>query len=233
MSEIDCWGDKMIATHEVFEDRKSEIEFYYSVMVDIDDDTKHTLSTIDNQRFFRIMKSNFLLMLYNLVEATFTTGMLEIYDQLKQENCSYESVIDEIQNIWRDYKVKEVYKPESGLTTYTNRVHQIVNDITQNTPMALSKGMLGINGNLNAKQIKDICDRHRIRYRVTDDQFVLERVKKKRNSLAHGDESFSRCARDLTLTDLEGIKDTVLLFISEILTGMDKYYDEKQYLRVH
>lgn len=233
MSEIDCWGDKMIATHEVFEDRKSEIEFYYSVMVDIDDDTKHTLSTIDNQRFFRIMKSNFLLMLYNLVEATFTTGMLEIYDQLKQENCSYESVIDEIQNIWRDYKVKEVYKPESGLTTYTNRVHQIVNDITQNTPMALSKGMLGINGNLNAKQIKDICDRHRIRYRVTDDQFVLERVKKKRNSLAHGDESFSRCARDLTLTDLEGIKDTVLLFISEILTGMDKYYDEKQYLREH
>lgn len=233
MSEIDCWGDKMIATHEVFEDRKSEIEFYYSVMVDIDDDTKHTLSTIDNQRFFRIMKSNFLLMLYNLVEATFTTGMLEIYDQLKQENCSYESVIDEIQNIWRDYKVKEVYKPESGLTTYTNRVHQIVNDITQNTPMALSKGMLGINGNLNAKQIKDICDRHRIRYRVTDDQLVLERVKKKRNSLAHGDESFSRCARDLTLTDLEGIKDTVLLFISEILTGMDKYYDEKQYLREH
>ena len=44
-------------------------------------------------------------------------------------------------------------------------------------------------------------------------------------------ESFSRCARDLTLADLEGIKDTVLLFISEILTGMDKYYDEKQYLR--
>ena len=47
-------------------------------------------------------------MLYNLVEATFTTGMLEIYDQLKQDNCSYETVIDEIQSIWRDYKVKEV-----------------------------------------------------------------------------------------------------------------------------
>lgn len=223
----------MITTHEVYDDRKSEIEFYYSVMVDIDDESKHTLNTIDNQRFFRIMKSNFLLMLYNLVEATFTTGMLEIYDKVKQENCSYASVIDEIQNIWRDYKVKEVYKPESGLTTYTNRVQRIVLDITQNTPMALSKGMLGINGNLNAKQIKEICDRHRIRYRVTDDHLVLEKVKKKRNSLAHGDESFSRCARDLTITDLETIKDTVLLFISEILEGMDKYYDEQQYLRAN
>lgn len=127
--------------------------------------------------------------------------------------------------------IKEIYKPESGLTTYTNRVRNIVLDITQNAPLALTKGMLGINGNLNAKQIKDICDRHRIRYRVTDDRQVLEKVKKKRNSLAHGDESFSHCARDLTLTDLETIKDTVIQFIQEILTGMEKYCDEKQFLR--
>lgn len=221
----------MINTHTVFDDRKQEIEFYYSIMIDIDDETKQTVNTVDNQRFFRIMKSNFILMLYNLVEATFTTGMLEIYDKLKHENCSYNAVIEEIQNIWRDFKVKEIYKPESGLTTYTNRVRNIVLDITQNTPVILSKGMLGISGNLNAKRIKDICDKHRIRYNVTDDRLILDTVKNKRNSLAHGSESFSRCARDLTLSDLETIKDTVILFISEIITGMEKYYNEKQYLR--
>ena len=53
----------MIAIHDVLDDRKSEIEFYYSVMVDIDNNTNDTLRTIDNQRFFRIMKSNFLLKL--------------------------------------------------------------------------------------------------------------------------------------------------------------------------
>ena len=221
----------MIAIHDVLDDRKSEIEFYYSVMVDIDNNTNDTLRTIDNQRFFRIMKSNFLLMLYNLVEATFTTGMLEIYDQLISDECSYASVIDEIQSIWRDYKIKEVYKADSGLSTYTNRVQRIVLDITQNTPLVLSKSMIGVNGNLNAKQIKAICDKHRIRYRVSDDKLVLEKVKKKRNSLAHGDESFSVCARDLTISDLESIKDTVILFISEIVAGMEKYCDEKQYLR--
>ena len=62
----------MIAIHDVLDDRKSEIEFYYSVMVDFDNNT-NVLQTVDNQRFFRIMKSNFLLMIYNLVEATFTT----------------------------------------------------------------------------------------------------------------------------------------------------------------
>ena len=143
----------MIAIHDVLDDRKSEIEFYYSVMVDFDNNT-NVLQTVDNQRFFRIMKSNFLLMLYNLVEATFTTGMLEIYDQLKSDECSYANVIDEIQNIWRDYKIKEVYKAESGLSTYTNRVHKVVLDITQNTPLVLSKSMMGINGNLNAINIE-------------------------------------------------------------------------------
>lgn len=221
----------MRTTHEVYEDRKEEIEFYFSVMKAIDEENQSVLRTTDNQRFFRIMKSNFLLMLYNLVEATFTTGMIEIYDQVKSEGCSYENVIDEIQKIWRDYKIKEIYKPESGLTTYTKRVDQIVNDIMQNAPMVLTKSMLGINGNLNAKQIKMICDKHRIRYAVIDDQLVLEKVKKKRNSLAHGDESFSKCARDLTILDLKQIKDTVLTFIGEILVGMDRYYNEKQYLR--
>ena len=178
-----------------------------------------------------VNRRNFLLMLYNLVEATFTTGMLEIYDQVKADGCPYANVIDEIQNIWRDYKVKEVHKPDSKLSTYTNRVQNIVLDITQNTPLILSKSMIGVDGNLNAEKIKKICDKHKIRYRVVDDQLALEKVRKKRNALAHGDESFSRCARDLTISDLGIIKDTVIRFISEIVEGMEKYCNEKQYLR--
>lgn len=221
----------MITIHEVYNDRKNEIEFYFSVMLEVEDDSKNTINTIDNQRFFRIMKSNFLLMLYNLVEATFTTGMMELYDQVASEGCSYNSVIDELQEIWRNSKVKEVYKASSGLTTYTNRVKAIVEDITQNTPLILRKGMLGVNGNLNAKLIKEICDNHRIRYRVSDDKYALEKVKQKRNALAHGDESFSRCARDFTMSDLETIKDAVLLFMDEIIQGIEKYCTEKQYMR--
>ena len=175
----------MIAIYNVLDDRKGEIEFYYSVMEDIDRDSDNMLHTADKQRFFRIMKSNFLLMLYNLVEATFTTGMLEIYDQVKADGCPYANVIDEIQNIWRDYKVKEVHKPDSKLSTYTNRVQNIVLDITQNTPLILSKSMIGVDGNLNAEKIKKICDKHKIRYRVVDDQLALEKVRKKRNALAH------------------------------------------------
>lgn len=221
----------MINTIEVFEDRKSEIEFYYSVIVDYDTNGSSVINTVDNMKFFRIMKSNFILMLYNLVESTISNGLEEIYESLKNDGCKYNDVIDKIQILWRDYKIREIYKPESLLKTYTNRVKEIVDDITNEIPILLNKNMSGINGNLNAKIIKEICNKHNIRYRVIDDNQVLDHVRRKRNALAHGDESFSKCARDLNVQDLEEIKDTIIRFLSAIVTGMEKYCNDKKYLR--
>lgn len=221
----------MNETLNIFDERKREIEFYYSVLVDIDTGVKKAIDTIDDKLFFRIMKSNFLLMLYNIVEATVTTGMLEIYEHLKNDECTYSSLITALQNMWRDYKIKEVYDSSYELKAYTKRVKTIVDNIIDETPLIFNKNMLNINGNLNAKRIKNICDKHCIRYTVIDDDMKLENIRRKRNSLAHGDESFSNCARDITVSDLENIKDTVFSFLNGIIEGMKNYCNEKQYLK--
>lgn len=221
----------MIETNETFEERKQEIEFYYSVLIDMDAGKKDIINTINNKLFFRIMKSNFILMLYNIVEATVTTGMLEIYEQVRNDGCTYYALTRELQDIWRDYKVKEIYRSSSELKAYIHRVEDIVNDIINETPIIFDKHMLDINGNLNAERIKDICDKHSIRYRAKDEYMRLDKVKEFRNSLAHGDESFSNCTRDLTISDLGDIKNTIFDFLSGIIAGMKKYYDEKQYLK--
>lgn len=215
-------------TYGIFNDRKNEIEFYYSIMVEIDNGSAN-INTIDNRRFYKIMKSNFLLMLYNLVEACIVSGMMEIYEDLKNNGCSYNQVIREIQDIWSKSKINEIYGPATERTAYENRVRQIIQDITTNTPIVLSKDALGISGNLNARKIKEICDKHKIRYRLQNQGESLERVKRERNSLAHGDVSFSDCARDLTIGDLEDIKDEVVQFLQDILNGMKDYYDQKLY----
>ena len=49
----------MISVKETFEERKGEIEFYYSVLVEIDKENS-SIQTIDNARLFKIMKSNFI-----------------------------------------------------------------------------------------------------------------------------------------------------------------------------
>lgn len=215
-------------TLSIFDDRKQEIDFYFSVMIEIDNGNPN-IHTIDNTRFYKIMKSNFLLMLYNLVEVCIVSGMMEIYEDLKNDNCSYNQVIREIQEIWYKYKINEIYGPATERIAYENRVQQIIENITTNAPIILAKDALGISGNLNAKKIKEICDKHKIRYRLATSGASLERVKRERNSLAHGDVSFSDCARDLTIGDLENIKDEVILFLTGILDGMKNYYDQKLY----
>lgn len=214
----------------IFEDRKEEINFYYSIMVEIESAKSH-IETIDNNRLIKIMKSNLLLMLYNLVEACVVSGMMEIYEDLKNDGCSYGSVISEIQNIWAKNEINEIYGPTTDRTAYENRVQRIIQNITTESPIVLHRDALGVSGNLNAKKIKELCDRHRIRYQLATRGESLERVKLERNNLAHGDVSFSDCARNLSLSDLETIKDEVFLFIDGILDGMKNYYDGKGYRR--
>ena len=212
----------------IFSDRNEEIELYFSVMVDINNG-KPNINTADNTRFYKILKSNFLLMLYNLVEACIVSSMMEIYESLRNDGCSYNQVIQEIQKIWLKNKINEIYGPATIQIAYENRVQQIIQDITINSPIILSKNALGISGNLNAKKIKDVCDKHKIRYHLNTKGESLELVKRERNNLAHGDVSFSDCARELTIRDLENIKNEVILFLKDILDGMKNYYEQKSY----
>lgn len=218
----------MQGTFDIYEERKEEIEFYFSIMLDIDAGDEKVV-TIDNRKFFKIMKSNFLLMLYNLIEACIVSGMMEIYEELKSDDCSYNSVIQEIQIIWSNYMINEIYGPATERSAYENRVQKIIESIITDTPITLKKDALGISGNLDAKKIKVICDKHRIRYRLRNRGESLQKIKHIRNNLAHGDVSFSDSARDLPISDLEKIKDEVFIFLNDILQGMKIYYDNKQY----
>lgn len=219
-------------TMELFEDRKSEIEFYYSILLDIDSDCDN-VRTMDNSRFLRILKSNFLLMLYNLIEACVVSGMTEIYSILEQSESAYEELVDQIQRLWTNNSIDQIYISSGDRKAYENKVQEIISIVIGRRPIILTKDMLkrSISGNLDAKKIKEICDKHKIRYVASDDDNCLRTVKIKRQNLAHGDESFGDCARDMTLTDLEHIKDVVVSFMRAILSGMKVYYDEKQYLK--
>ncbi|MEK4075978.1 MAE_28990/MAE_18760 family HEPN-like nuclease [Paenibacillus sp. FSL M7-0656] len=221
----------MINTFILFEDRTKEIEFYYSIMSEIDSESDN-IRTIDNKRLLRILKSNFLLMVYNLVEACVVSGMLEIYEKLKNSGSTYGDLISEIQSIWSNYEIGKVYSNIAGRAVYEDRVQSIITQVITSQPLALNKDSLGISGNLDARAIKKLCDKHRIRYVAADNDGCLRVVKEKRNNLAHGDESFGDCARDMSLSDLEHIKDEVISFISGILDGMKDYSDNTRYLSI-
>ncbi|MDL2317690.1 hypothetical protein LJC74_01160 [Eubacteriales bacterium OttesenSCG-928-A19] len=219
----------MNSTMALFDERVQEIDFFYSIMLDIDQGS-NAIRTQDNAKFQRMLKSNFLLMLYNLVEACTISGLLEIYEHMNSESSAYYDLIDEIQKLWTNNRIGEIYKNQAGIASYENRVQEIIHQITTSQPIELKRQVFKEKGNFDARAIMRLCDKHRIRYIASDDDGHLRTVKDKRNHLAHGDESFGDCARDMTLSDLEKIKNAVVTFISCILTGMKDYDDNKAYL---
>ena len=217
-------------TFSLFEDRTSEIEFYYSILLDIENNTGK-IQTIDNSKFFRILKSNFLLMLYNLIEACVVSGMLEIYESLKQSESSYNELIDAVQQLWSNSLISNIYKSGGTRSSYEHTVHEIISQVITEQPIFLNRAAFDAGGNFDAQKIKKLCDIHQIRYVASDNDGCLKTVKEKRQHLAHGDESFGDCARDMTLSQLEHIKDEVIRFIKAILEGMKDYYDNRLYLK--
>lgn len=227
----------MNRTIALFEEREIEINFYYSILKELDS-SSGKINTLDNARFERILKSNFLLMLYNLIEACITTGFIEIYEAIEGHGNTYVDLITEFQRIWSDYKISEPSENTANHGTYKKIVRNILSDILENKPLEFqtsdqikfTKNILQISGNLDARAIRELLNDHNITFTDQTDKPKMLIVKRKRNQLAHGEESFGDSARDFTVSDLEDFKDEVLGFIKAVLDTMKEYYDNKRYL---
>ena len=172
-------------------------------------------------------------MLYNLIESCIKSGFEEIYEVVGSDENSYLKINEALRDIWSSYEISKSYKDTSTRQTYAQKVKDIINQVISNSPIILTRESLDISGNLDARQIKELLHLHKIFFTETNpdkEKYNILKVKNKRNKLAHGDESFDDAARDLTISELEEIKDEVLTFINDVLNGMKNYYDNKLYL---
>jgi len=225
----------MQAIFDMFDERVNEIEIYFKALVELDGDryTVETKPTYFEDEFIKMLKANTLLMIYNLVESTVMGGILEIYDKLKQEGHTYSSVRKEIKDIWFSYKFQQVYDQTAHYHSYKDKALEIVNSIMTGEIIELDRKAASINGNLDAQQIRNVCNEHGIVFNADSEArggTVLGTVKEKRNELAHGTLSFAECGRDYSVNDLETIKNETKIFLQGLLDGMKNYYEGKQYI---
>ena len=224
----------MQAIFDMFDERVQEIDLYFSALKELDIESTSHSSTKPycNDEFVKILKANTLIMIYNLVESTVMGGILEIYDKLKQDGLTYSGVRKEIKDIWFSYKFRQVYDQQAHFNSYKGKALEIVNSIRTGEVIELDRKATAISGNLDAQQIRNVCNEHGIVFQTeaaSRGGVVLETVKDRRNDLAHGTLSFAECGRDYSIEDLNDIKAETVLFLKGLLQGMKQYYDEKQY----
>lgn len=232
----------MKSTCDIYDARVAEIDFYYNALGQLDEELVQSFGSsvapveqYKQDNFLKILKANALLMIYNLVESTVLNGIEEIYDKLKGNGATYSSVRKEIQDIWFSYKFGQVYQPEAHFRSYKNKALEIVNAIMLGETIELNRKALSFEGNLDADEIRKVCNDHGIDFKPDSACKGGERlkdVKTKRNELAHGTLSFAECGREYTLTDLLQIKEQTYVFLTGLLAGMKNYYDAEGYLNI-
>ncbi|HHV17388.1 MAG TPA: hypothetical protein GXZ27_00790, partial [Thermoanaerobacterales bacterium] len=116
---------------------------------------------------------------------------------------------------------------------YQQKAKDIVDSIINSDVIKLDRRAIGNAGNLDSKIIRSICKNHGIKFSLSSEAKggnKLYTVKNKRNNLAHGSQSFSECGGEYTLNDLNEIKNQTYIFLSDILSSMEDYYNNKLYL---
>ena len=84
-------------------------------------------------------------------------------------------------------------------------------------------------GNLDAKSIKKMCDTHKIalikcqRFSDVDITNQLHNIKRIRNTLAHGEQSFIETGRDISENDLTNNIDLVAEYLQCFLKSIDAH----------
>lgn len=172
-----------------------------------------------------IMKSQFLITLYNLVESTVCDCLNTIYDTILDEGLTYSQVSDPIRKMWiRHHKDKN------------HPIHSMSEEdrMAEDCPIQFQNVAINVSGSLDIKKIHEIFGKHGCRLDIRNrDKFggSFLVVKNRRNLLAHGNISFSDCGSNYIISDLRKYKNDVISGLEELINQVRIYIDNEEYVQ--
>ncbi len=229
---------------EVFDERVREVDLYLSFVKSMHQKNaflcipkrqgkKEQAITLEED-LTAMMKANIFIILYNLVESSVRDGMLSVYEAIKDEDCGYQDVSINIKNLWSRYQFKQAHGLQSSWESYFSKLQEMTKVIVESSVVELDRNAIPVSGNLNATQVRKVCDLHGIEttvYKRAKGGRSLETIKDRRNTLAHGHLSFAECGRDFDIEQIEILKKETVIYIKCILNNMSKYKNNKGYLK--
>lgn len=225
-------------TKSDFEQRKKEVENYFSFLDILDKETTR-LKYAKNSQIIeeevskdiqRILIANSFLILYNLIEATVRNSIIEIYDKIQEDSISYSKLSTSLKKIWIKSKTKNLKEGNFNINTLQNNVENIISNVIDNEIVLLTKDDIDISGNIDADKIRLLAKE--IGFDKSSDEkngSNLVTIKNKRNGLAHGNHTFYDVGKDFTVKDISLFKDEAFLYLNDVIVSIEKFINEKKY----
>lgn len=167
------------------------------------------------------LKAEFLILLYNIVESTICDCLNTLYDSIADENLTFSDLSQEMRNMWRT-SLKRSSNPNRLKTDLELKNFRVV----------FESLAINISGSLDIRKIFEVFSKHGCNLNEANRKEYAESfliVKNKRNSLAHGNVSFSECGSFYLLSDLQKLKEDILNGLQEIVSQIRKHISEQKY----
>ncbi len=173
----------------------------------------------------KTLKATGFLLLYNLVESSMSNAIEAIFDELKQNETSFDDVRDELKKL-----IVKNFKTNNSVEDLLPKIDTISQDIIS---ASFNRDKL-FSGNIDARKIKETSRSYgfsvETNARKTDNGKDLLIIKRNRNDLAHGFKSFEEVGKDATADELLVIQRRVICYLREILKNIETYISNEEYL---
>lgn len=221
-----------------FTERVNDINAYFDILSFEDavetyknkpiTNSDHGQQLVVSNTMQKCMRANAIIMLYNLVESTFSNCVQLIYDAISDEHLTYTDVSHKLRKVWIDL----AFDPQWHIDAVRHHAKDY-SDNLRTSVLAYSEMPAGTSGNLDFSKMVEISDKFDINFGhvpdVEDVKTTLQYLKKNRNDLAHGNTTFSYVGANVSMTELNDHKNHTIVFLQHCIGVYNQYVLQKKY----
>lgn len=199
-----------------------------------------------NGTLVKIIYANTYLLLYNYIESTITKLLNLLSEKIISENKKISEFNECIRREWLKYILDAnnlELTPQKRVKKALNIVSHFVNGEFYDFKITKVGG-----GNLHDEMIHKITKKLGIKlelskevkeklfmingriYRSEGRESCIKEITRLRNKLAHGEQSFSECGKDILPEHLKELIMFIFAYIDNVIDSFEKYIDNHEYL---
>ena len=207
----------MFSINDEFKEKCDEAELLIQHIISLSKET-------GNVNKVSILKSAFVLLLYNMLESTTVLILERIHEKVSAHE--YNELSDKLKKVFIEF-----YLLNENLKKQQEKLDLIITN-SLNFPLftEYSKKINLFSGNLDARKLSSVIGRYGIGGITSKNNDKLFIVKNKRNKLAHGEEMFKESCRNFTTRELDLIKEATFAALEQMLKMTELYFKQKRYL---
>ncbi|EGQ7859480.1 TPA: MAE_28990/MAE_18760 family HEPN-like nuclease [Vibrio parahaemolyticus] len=172
-----------------------------------------------------IIKSSYVLLLYNNLEATVSSSIEHLHDCASV--CKYDELSEEFKKIYADfhhYNISKKNVKEHLDNTFSG-------DFKFPSYSDYCRKVTIFSGNIDVKSLNDFNKKYgiaRLDLRGKTPENILV-IKNKRNKLAHGEESFRKSCRSHTIAELQELGDSLKKLLDKFIELIEGFVNDEKF----